>query len=177
MSKTVLVVALDQTDGTVNILFGNGIEVPNPTKPGDIIKVSLGGGMSIPILTTMFLTTLRTAKDQAMKNPQLKPEDIPAFEQEIYDMLNMSVGSFLDTEFPNVNSMPCLTEEACVEYGLDPKQASAEEVLAAENKFIEEFPERAAQCREMIPTKPEKFDGSNGGPNRKERREKKRTCS
>ncbi len=173
-NRTVMTIALDANNGQYNILFGDGIEAKDNAKQGDVFRVRMGGGMSIRTALMMFLTTMKTLKEKAMENPQLKEEDRLPLEQEIYDVVNISVGAFLDQSFPLVNASASLTEEACVEYGLDPKTATAEELLAAENRFIDEHPERAMKTAEMILEKPKQYDGSVGGPNRETRRKHKK---
>lgn len=168
--KTVLTIAFDKTNGDVNILVGNGLDLPQNAKAGDTATIRLGGGMSVPIIVQGFLLAFKQAKDMVMANPKLPKEDHLAMEQELYDLLNVSVGGYLDQGFPLVNAQACLTEEACVEYGLDPKSATAEQLLEAENRFIAEHPERAAQTKEMTLEKPKPYTGVEGGPNREQRR-------
>lgn len=87
------------------------------------------------------------------------PEDDEAFKEdvllkmegEMYDMLNLAVGNFLDTEFPRVNANPSLTEEAAEAAGLD-RTATDEELVQAEVDFINQHPDLAAQCAELQPT-------------------------
>lgn len=81
----------------------------------------------------------------------LKEEILLKMEEEMYDMLNLAVGNFLDSEFPRVNVKPSLTEQAAAEAGLD-RTASAEDLVQAEKAFIEKHPELAAQTQEMQPT-------------------------
>lgn len=152
--RVVLTVAMDVSNGATNIFFGDGIDIPKETKPGSNISMQLGGGLSLPIMLNMFMTTFATMKNQIMENPALKNEDKLAMEQEIYDMLNIAIGTYLDRGFPLVNEHASLTEEACVEYNLDPKTATAEELLEAENKFITEHPDRAAKTADMQLEKP-----------------------
>lgn len=152
--RFVLTVAMDGKTGEMNIFFGNGIEIPEKAEAGETLCVRLGGGLSIPIILNMLLTTYATLKNKALENPELKEHEKLELEQELYDMLNIAVGGFLDQGFPLVNSLASLTEEACVEYGLDPKTATTEELFAAENKFIEEHPDRASQTADMQLEKP-----------------------
>ena len=87
----------------------------------------------------------------AQSEDELKEDVLLKMEEEMYDMLNLSVGNFLDEEFPRVNAKPSLTEEAAAEAGLD-RTASAEDLVQAEKDFIEKHPELAAQTQEMQPT-------------------------
>ena len=93
---------------------------------------------------------------------ELKGQILAKMEGDMYDMLNISVGNFLDEEFPLVNISPSLTEEAAAAAGLD-RTASDEELVKAEMDFIKDNPEAAAQCQEMQPTEvkqiPEEFIG------------------
>lgn len=148
-NKVVLTLAVDTETGDVNVLIGDGIKLPKKAESGNIAEVRLGGSMSYPIALQSFLITLKHLKNMIMLNPELKDEDKVGMEQSLYDLVNITVGGFLDTEFPLINSKASLTEEACAEYGLDPKTATAEELLEAENRFIDEFPERAGMTAEM----------------------------
>lgn len=98
----------------------------------------------------------RTTKSEE----ELKEEVLLRMEEEMYDMLNLSVGNFLDEEFPRVNAKPSLTEQAAMQAGLD-RNASAEDLVQAEKTFIEEHPELAAQTQEMQPTKVRDVDNLN----------------
>ena len=82
---------------------------------------------------------------------ELKEEVLLKMEEEMYDMLNLAVGNFLDEEFPRVNAKPSLTEEAAAAAGLD-RTASAEELVEAEKVFIEEHPDLAVQTQDLQPT-------------------------
>lgn len=168
--KIVLTVALDKEDGSMNIMVGDGLDMPEKAKPGDIAKIRLGGKMSLPIIVQSFLTVLAQMKKNIMENPALPEKDHAGMEQEIYDLINAAVGGFLDQAFPLVNARPSLTEEACVEYGLDPKTATAQELLDAENKFLDEHPDRARETADMQLSEIKEHTGAEGGPNRKVRR-------
>lgn len=72
-------------------------------------------------------------------------------EGEMYDLLNLSISNFLDTEFPRVNANLSLTEQAAQQANLD-QTASVEDLVQAENDFINNHPELAAQTRELQPT-------------------------
>lgn len=90
-------------------------------------------------------------KQATQSEDALKEEVLLKMEEEMYDMLNLSVGNFLDEEFPRVNAKPSLTEEAAVEAGLD-RTATAEELVEAEKEYIRNNPELAAQTQDMQPT-------------------------
>ena len=170
-NKSVLVIAMGGENREMNILFGDKIKIPDKGNAGDTVEVSLGGGMTLPVMLTMLLATFKTMKDRMMSNPNLKEEDHLPLEQEIYSMLNIAVGTYLDEGFPLVNRYACLTEEACVQYGLDPKTATPEELLEAENKFIDEFPDRARLTSDMQLEKPKPVE--NRETRRKAAKEKK----
>ena len=96
-------------------------------------------------------------KEATKSEDELKEEVLLKMEEEMYDMLNLSVSNFLDEEFPRVNAKPSLTEEAAAEAGLD-RTATAEELVQAEKDFIEKHPELAAQTQDMQPTEIRKID-------------------
>ena len=89
-------------------------------------------------------------RESTKPEAELKEDLLLRMEEEMYDMLNLSVGNFLDEEFPRVNAKPSLTEEAAAAAGLD-RTASAEELVEAEKAFIEEHPEIAVQTQDMQP--------------------------
>lgn len=146
---------------------------------GELRVTSNGQKLSFPIATQMVLSALKGLKDNIITNitklddkeliarsfpdsvipknlanltdDQLRDHVALKAEGEMYDLLNMSVSGFLDAEFPRVNSKLSLTEEAAAASGLD-SSATPEELIKAENKFIEENPELAAQTQELQPT-------------------------
>ena len=91
---------------------------------------------------------------------ELKESVLTNMEAEMYDMINLTVSSFLDEEFPRVNAKLSLTEEAAAAAGLD-RTATPEELVQAEKDFINNNPDLAAQCQELQPTevKEVKLDG------------------
>lgn len=99
-------------------------------------------------------------KEATKSEDELKEEVLLKMEEEMYDMLNLSVGNFLDEEFPRVNAKPSLTEQAAMQAGLD-RNASAEDLVQAEKDFIENHPELAAQTQEMQPTQVRDVDHLN----------------
>jgi hypothetical protein len=104
------------------------------------------------IIKMAFGEALQEQMKKATKpEAELKEEVLLKMEEEMYDMLNIAVGAFLDEEFPRVNAKPSLTEEAAAAAGLD-RTASAEELVEAEKDFIENHPELAAQTQDMQPT-------------------------
>lgn len=150
---------------------------------GEIKIQTEGSKFSYPIAVHMFLVAIKALKDKVISNlegadiekllkmafvgeapAELKnnPAEHPEqairdyvylkVEGEMYDLLNLSVSNFLDTEFPRVNSKLSLTEQAAEQAGLD-NSATPEELIAAENKFIEDNPELAAQTQELQPKK------------------------
>jgi len=167
----VTVISYD-TSGGLNLLFGDKLTIPSEVKTGEDIHVRLGGRISFHILVNNFLLALGEFKRRIVENPEIPEEEKVLAEQEVYDLINVSVGTFLDSGFPRINAQAALTEEACAQYKIDPKTATAQELLDAENKFIEEFPERAAQCRELQPAAPIKLpeNPEHKGPNREQRR-------
>lgn len=104
-------------------------------------------------------------KDEAA----IKEEVLEKMEGEMYDMLNLSISNFLDSEFPRINSKLSLTEEAAKAAGLD-RSAKTEELVEAEKKFIDEHPDIAAQTQELQPTEVKDFDKEGGQLNREQRR-------
>ena len=140
-NKAVLCVGMDAESGNVSMHFGKDFEEVDGK-----LSVELGGGISYPIVLSMFITVLGTLKKELMSKSGLEGVELCNLEKEMYDMLNISVGGFLDKGFPLVNEVPSLTEEACEEYNVDFKNAEVEEILEAENKFIENFTEKAVKC-------------------------------
>lgn len=139
------------------------------------ISISTSGLLTFPIALHLTLVALRGLKQkldeqiQAMSLEELQkrtsfksvPGDAPTLEDlrnatatqmegEIYDLVNLSVSNFLDSHFPTVNARPSLTESAAATYDLD-NTATREELLEAENKFIEEHPDEAALTSELQP--------------------------
>lgn len=139
------------------------------------ISISTSGLLTFPIALHLTLVALRGLKQkldeqiQAMSLEELQkrtsfksvPGDAPTLEEyrqrtaeqmegEIYDLVNLSVSNFLDSHFPTVNARPSLTEQAAATYDLD-NTATREELLEAENKFIEEHPDEAALTSELQP--------------------------
>ena len=108
-------------------------------------------------------------KEEAPEEAELKEKILEQMEGEMYDMLNMSISNFLDTEFPRINSKLSLTEEAAKEAGLD-RTAKPEELVEAEKKFINEHPDIAAKTQELQPTEVKDFDKEGGQLNREQRR-------
>lgn len=96
-------------------------------------------------------------REATQSEDDLKEEVLLKMEEDMYDMLNLAVGNFLDVEFPRVNAKPSLTEQAAAEAGLD-RTASAEDLVQAEKAFIEEHPDLAAQTQEMQPTEIKSID-------------------
>lgn len=93
-----------------------------------------------------------TILNQIPEDESVFKEDIlTKMEGEMYDILNLAVGNFLDSEFPRVNARPSLTEEAAAAAGLD-KTATDDELVQAEIDFINSNPELAAECADMQPT-------------------------
>lgn len=147
---------------------------------GELKVSSEGKRLSFPIATQMVLSALKGLKNNIITNittlpehelfersfpngtvpdhlkgytPEQIREDIALrAEGEMYDLLNLSISNFLDVEFPRVNSKLSLTEQAAEQAGLD-SSATPEELIAAENKFIEDNPELAAQTQELQPKK------------------------
>lgn len=91
------------------------------------------------------------AKEAVANIDNLKEEILCNMEGDMYDTLNVAISSFLDEEFPRVNSKLSLTEEAAAAAGLD-RTATTEELVQAEKDLINNDPELAAQCAEMQPT-------------------------
>lgn len=98
------------------------------------------------------------AKAALPEEAELKKAVCTKMEEDMYDMLNLGVSNFLDSEFPLVNEKLSLTEEAAAEAGLD-RNATPEELVQAEMDFIEKHPEEAAQCSEMQPTAVKSIEG------------------
>ena len=73
-------------------------------------------------------------------------------EGEMYDLVNLSISNFLDTEFPRINANLSLTEQAAQAADLD-QNASVEDLVQAENDLINNNPELAAQTQELQPSK------------------------
>lgn len=166
---------------------------------GEIKIQTEGSRFSFPIATQLFLTALKALKDKIISNldeadtkkllqlsfvgnPPAYLKDLSEeatrdevylkVEGEMYDLLNIAVSNFLDTEFPRVNARMSLTEQAAAAAGLD-QSATPEELIKAENDFMDKNPELAAQTQELKPTNILPFNGANGGPNREQRRKKK----
>ena len=137
------------------------------------ISISTSGLLTFPIALHLTLVALRGLKGKldeqipAMSREEIdKRINIPVendttiedlrnavasqMECEIYDLVNLSVSNFLDSHFPTVNARPSLTETAAKAYGLD-NTATQEELLEAENKFIEEHPDEAALTSDLQP--------------------------
>ena len=137
------------------------------------ISISTSGLLTFPIALHLTLVALRGLKGkldeqiQAMSREEIdKRINIPTrsdttiedlrnavaaqMEGEIYDLVNLSVSNFLDSHFPTVNARPSLTEQAAATYDLD-NTATREELLEAENKFIEEHPDEAALTADLQP--------------------------
>lgn len=108
-------------------------------------------------------------KNSTPEEEVLKEQILEKMEGEMYDMLNLSIGNFLDSEFPRINAKPSLTEEAAAAAGLD-RNAKPEELVQAEKKYIEEHPELAAQTQELQPTEVKDFDKEGKQLNREQRR-------
>lgn len=107
---------------------------------------------------------------EAMKaDPDAKEKVLEKMEGEMYDMLNFSISSFLDSEFPRVNSKLSLTEEAAKASNLD-RSATPEELVEAEKKFIDEHPDIAINTQELQPTEIKDFDKEGKVLNREQRR-------
>jgi len=147
---------------------------------GELKVSSEGKRLSFPIAAQMVLSALRGLKDNILTNilslpeqefvarsfpnstvpehlvnltpEQLREEVALKAEGEMYDLLNLSISNFLDVEFPRVNSKLSLTEQAAEQAGLD-NSATPEELVQAENDFIENNPELAAQTQELEPKK------------------------
>ena len=54
--KFIMTVAMDSA-GKMNILFGDEIEIPSPSKQGDTVSFRLGGGLTLPIILNICLAT------------------------------------------------------------------------------------------------------------------------
>jgi len=137
------------------------------------ISISTSGLLTFPIALHLTLVALKGLKDKLDEQIQVMPRkeiekriNMPVekgttlkelrkavatqMEGEIYDLVNLSVSNFLDSHFPTVNARPSLTEQAAATYGLD-NTATREELLEAENRFIEEHPDEAALTSELQP--------------------------
>lgn len=135
------------------------------------ISVSTSGTLTFPIALHLALTALRglksrldeqiLASDEAslhqrmdfpLETPleEMRAQTLAQMEGEVYDLINVSVSTFLDSHFPTVNQNPSLTESAATTYGLD-STATKEELLEAENRFIDEHPDEAALTSELQP--------------------------
>lgn len=135
------------------------------------ISVSTSGTITFPIALHLALTALRGLKSrldeqilasdeaslrQRMDFPlgtpleEMRAQTLAQMEGEVYDLMNVSVSTFLDSHFPTINQKPSLTESAAATYGLD-STATKEELLEAENRFIDEHPDEALLTAELAP--------------------------
>lgn len=145
---------------------------------GEVKFSTSGERLSFPIANHLVLLVLKVLKDNVissiLKLPEaefiaksfpnatiptslknLTPEQLREVvaskaEGEMYDMLNLSISEFLDNEFPRINDKLSLTEQAAKASNLD-NSATPEELIKAENDFVEKNPELAAQTQELQP--------------------------
>lgn len=156
------------------------ITVSQDLPTGEFTITSEGNRLSFPIVTRMVLSALKVLKDNIIQSiltypeqelkacsfpnatiptalasltlEQLREEIALKAEGEMYDLLNLAISNFLDTEFDRVNSKLSLTEEAAVASGLN-SSATTEELIEAENAFINEHPDLAAKTQDLQPKK------------------------
>lgn len=154
------------------------INIVQDLDSGELNVTSNGKRLSFPIALQMVLSALKALKGNIIQNitdlpveelinrsfpngqvptdlknlseKDLKENIALRAEGEMYDLLNLSIGNFLDTEFPRVNANLSLTEQAAQAAGLD-HNASVEDLVQAENDLINNNPELAAQTQELQP--------------------------